>query len=189
MGRGPAAHRAARLLGISVKVVEPTERRRVVGFVGVAALATVAVLVADALSKQAVTAALADGSVREIVPGWLVLTYVRNTGTAYGLLAGQGWLVLPLSLAAAVIVPLVLWRGGFWRGHPLLGGLSAGLILGGAFGNLVERIQTGAVTDFINVPPIPLFQVFNLADASICVGAVLLLLLSSTDRGEPRAES
>ena len=52
---------------------------------------------------------------------------------------------------------------------------------------VVERVQTGAVTDFINVPPIVLFQVFNLADASICVGAVLLLLLGSTERGEPSA--
>jgi signal peptidase II len=165
-----------------VQVADPTERRRVVRFALVAGVATVAVFIADALAKQAVTAALAGGDVVEIVPGWLVFTYVRNTGTAYGLLAGQGWLVLPLSIAAAIIVPLVLWRGGFWRGHPLLGGLSAGLILGGALGNLVERILSGAVTDFVNVPHIPLFQVFNVADASICVGAALLLLLGSTER-------
>jgi signal peptidase II len=163
-------------------VADPTDRRRLVRIVVTAAVTAVVVFVADALAKQAVTAALENGDAREIVPGWLVLTYVRNTGTAYGLLAGQGWLVLPLSIAAAVIVPLVLWRGGFWRGRPVLGGLSAGLILGGALGNLVERILTGAVTDFINVPHIVLFQVFNLADASICVGAVLLLLLGSTER-------
>src|SRR5439155_1157732 len=47
-----------------------------------------------------------------------------------------------------------------------------------ALRNLVERLQYGSVTDFIQVPPLPLFQVFNLADASICVGAALLLLLS-----------
>jgi signal peptidase II len=169
-------------------VAQVAERRRVVRFVVVAGVAALAVLAADAISKAAVTSALGNGDVHELVPGWLVLTYVRNTGTAYGLLAGHGWLVLPLSIAAAIIVPLVLWRGGFWRGHPTLGGLSAGLILGGALGNLAERIQTGAVTDFINVPPIVLFQVFNIADASICVGAVLLLLLGSTDRGEPRPE-
>jgi signal peptidase II len=175
--------------GASVQIADPIERRRVVRFVVVAVVTAVAVFVADALAKQAVTAALGNGDTHDVVPGWLVLTYVRNSGTAYGLLAGQGWLVLPLSIAAAVIVPLVLWRGGFWRGHPILGGLSAGLIFGGALGNLVERILTGAVTDFITVPPIVLFQVFNLADASICVGAVLLLLLGSTERSEPRAES
>lgn len=158
-------------------------------FLATAVGAALVVFVADALAKQAVTAALADGDAREIIPGWLVLTYVRNTGTAYGLLAGQGWLVLPLSIAAAIIVPLVLWRGGFWRGHPVLGGLSAGLIVGGALGNLVERISTGAVTDFLNVPAIVLFQVFNLADASICVGAALLLLLGSTERTTDPAPS
>jgi signal peptidase II len=172
-----------------VNRADPTERRRIVRFVAMAAVTTVVVFVADALAKQAVTATLADSEPREIIPGWLVLTYVRNTGTAYGLLAGQGWLVLPLSIAAAIIVPLVLWRGGFWRGRPLLGGLSAGLILGGALGNLVERILTGAVTDFLNVPSIVLFQVFNLADASICVGAMLLLLLGSTERTSDPAPS
>jgi signal peptidase II len=167
---------------VSLPVADPIERRRVVRFAVVAGVAAAAVFVADALTKQAMTAALAGGDLIEIVPGWLIFTYVRNTGTAYGLLAGQGWLVLPLSIAAAIIVPLVLWRGGFWRGHPILGGLSAGLILGGALGNLIERILTGAVTDFVNVPHIPLFQVFNVADASICVGAALLLILGSTER-------
>ena len=173
----------------TASVVDSTDRRRQVRFVAVAGLMAVAVFVADALSKAAATRALGGGEVIEVVPGWLLLTYVRNTGTAYGFLAGHGWLVLPLSIAAAVIVPVVLWRGGFWRGRPLLGGLSAGLILGGALGNLIERIQTGAVTDFLNVPNVVLFQVFNLADASICVGAALLLLLGGTERSEPRAES
>lgn len=158
-------------------VIEVAERRHAARFVAVAAAVALLVFVADALTKTAVVRGLALGEVREIVPGWLVFTYVRNTGTAYGLLADQGWLVLPLSLLAALVVPLVLWRAGFWRARPALGGLSAGLIIGGALGNLLERLQHGAVTDFLQVPYIPLFQVFNVADASICVGAALVLLL------------
>jgi signal peptidase II len=163
---------------------EAAERRAVAWFLAVAGATAATVFIADALTKRAVVEALAVGEAREIVPGWFVLTHVRNTGTAYGLLADHGWLVLPLSIAAAIVVPLVLWRGGFWRGRPVLGGLSAGLILGGALGNLVDRIQNGAVTDFAHVPYIPLFQVFNVADASICVGAVVVLALGFFDRQE-----
>ena len=155
------------------------ERRTETRFVAIATATAIVVFVADVLSKAAVIAALAPGDVREVVPGWLVLTHVRNPGIAYGLLAGLGWLLIPLSLAVAIAVPIVFWRAGLWRARPVLAGLAAGLIVGGALGNLVERIQSGSVTDFIQVVPIPLFQVFNVSDASICVGAALLLLLSS----------
>ncbi len=154
-----------------------TERRRIARFVCVAAATALVVFAADGLSKTLVAATYVLGEARELVPGWLVLTHVRNTGTAYGFLADQGWVVLPLSVIASLVVPVVLWRGGFWRGRPTLGGLSAGLIVGGALGNLIERLQQGAVTDFVHVPHIPLFQVFNVADASICTGAVLVLVL------------
>ncbi len=56
---------------------------------------------------------------------------------------------------------------------------------GGAAGNLVERARTGHVTDFLNVPPVPLFQVFNVADASISVAIVVLLVLSFFAADEP----
>jgi signal peptidase II len=170
-------------------VAELAERRLVTRFVTLAGVTATLVFVADALTKRAVLGTLAVGEAYEVVPGWLVLTHVRNTGTAYGLLSEHGWLVLPLSLAAAVVVPLVLWRGGFWRARPLLGGISAGLIVGGALGNLIERLQVGSVTDFVQVPPIVLFQVFNVADASICVGAALVLLLGLTERSDASPES
>ena len=174
---------------MTADVAQLAERRAVTRFVALAGTTAVLVFVADALTKRAAVDALAQGEAREIVPGWLVLTHVRNTGTAYGMLADHGWLVLPLSLIAAVVVPLVLWRGGFWRERPLLGGLSAGLILGGALGNLLERIQSGAVTDFLQVPNIVLFQVFNVADASICVGAAVVLVLGFLDRSEATADA
>ncbi len=168
---------------------EAAERRLVARFLVLAGATAAVVFVADAVTKRAVLAALDVGEVHAVLPGWLVFTHVRNTGTAYGLLADHTWLVLPLSLVAAIVVPLVLWRGGFWRARPVPGGLSAGLVVGGAFGNLVERIQVGSVTDFIQVPPIPLFQVFNVADASICVGAALVLFLGLIERSDAPAEA
>jgi signal peptidase II len=159
--------------------LERSGRREAARFTALAAAMALAIFGLDALSKTAVAAALAPGDARELMPGWLVLAHVRNTGAAYGLLAGQGWLLVPVSLVVTVVVPIVVWRAGLWRAQPIVGGLAAGLILGGALGNLVERIQSGAVTDFIQVVPIPLFQVFNVSDAAICVGAALLLLLAN----------
>ena len=155
-----------------------------------AAVAATALVVfaLDTLAKQAVLATLELGDVREVIPGWLVLTHVQNTGVAYGLFAGQGWPLVLLSVGATVVVPVLLWRAQLWRERPVLAALAAGLILGGALGNLIERIQRGSVTDFLQVPPIPLFQVFNLADTAICVGAALLLLLTYRQGDAPGAE-
>lgn len=160
-------------------IAEATRRRDATRFVALAAAVALAVFAADAVTKTMAATTLALGEAYDVVPGWLVFTHVRNTGAAYGLLAGHGWLLLPVSIAVAVIVPIVVWRAGLWQAQPIVGGVAAGLILGGALGNLVERAQRGAVTDFITVPYIPLFQVFNISDAAICVGAALLLFLST----------
>ena len=153
----------------------------------VAASVTAAVFAADALTKALVLRDLAVGEVIEVVPGWLVLTHVRNTGVAYGLLADQAWLTLPLQTAAAALAPVLLWRSGLWQVQPLVAGVASGLILGGALGNLVERLRAGSVTDFIQVVPVPLFQVFNLADAAICTGVVVLFALSRWPAPQPTA--
>jgi len=161
-------------------IAQATTRRDATRFVVLAAAIAFAVFAADGLTKTMAASALALGDTYDVVPGWLVFTHVRNTGAAYGLLAGYGWLLLPVSVAVAIFVPIVVWRAGLWQAQPVVGGLAAGLIFGGALGNLVERAQSGSVTDFIQVPHIALFQVFNVSDAAICVGAALLLLLSTT---------
>ncbi|SRR5579884_969480 len=160
-------------------IAEATRRRDATRFVALATAVALAVFAADALTKTMAAAALGLGDTYEVIPGWLAFTYVRNSGAAYGLLAGHGWLLVPVSIAVALVVPIVVWRAGLWHAQPIVGGVAAGLILGGALGNLVERAQSGAVTDFITVPHIVLFQVFNVSDAAICVGAALLLFLST----------
>lgn len=145
----------------------------------------VAVVVADWLSKAAVRGSLDLGERHEIVPGWVVLTHVQNTGAAYGLLTGHRWLLVLTATVVALITPLLLRslpvRGRWgWAGP-----VCTGLILGGAAGNLTERARSGYVTDFIQTPPIELFQVFNLADACISVAVTSLLLLTFFASDEP----
>jgi signal peptidase II len=151
-----------------------------------------AVLAGDALSKRAVQQTLDLAERRELIPGLLVITHVRNTGAAYGLLTGHRWLLVLTAAAVAAATPLLLrslpihgrWA---WSG-PVL----TGFILGGAIGNLIERARNGYVTDFIQVPPIRLFQVFNLSDACISVAIVALVLISlfggEETRPAPRRE-
>lgn len=147
--------------------------------------ATVVVLI-DAASKAAVRGSLELGERHELIGGVLLLTHVQNTGAAYGMLTGQRWLLVLMAVVVAAATPLLLrampaaGRWG-WSGPILLG-----MILGGAAGNAVERAISGHVTDFVNVPPLPIFQVFNAADTSISLAITALLLLSFFDR-EPAA--
>lgn len=141
----------------------------------------VVVLVMDALATWAVAATLALGERRELVPQLLVLTHVRNTGAAYGLLTGQRWLLVTLSVVIIVVTPLLLRtlpRAGRWAwAAPVL----TGMVLGGALGNLAERAWAGYVTDFLTMPAIPLFRVFNLSDVSISLAVTALVVLSLTE--------
>ena len=112
----------------------------------------------------------------ELVPGFLSLTHIKNDGGAFGILGGSQAVLLA---GSTVAVGVVLWM--------LLSGTSStattigcGLILGGAAGNLLDRLSTGEVTDYLDLEFWPLQQwpVFNAADVAIVLGAALLLLAS-----------
>ncbi len=157
------------------------------------ALAALAVLAADFASKRAVQQSLELGERHEIIPGWVVLTHIENTGAAYGLLAGQRWLLVISAGIVTLLTPLLLRalpaRGRFSWAGPVI----TGMILGGALGNLSQRAVAGYVTDFIQTPPIELFQVFNLADAALSVAITGLLAISlfgeAKDLAPPPADS
>ncbi len=133
------------------------------------------VLGADQLTKALVRSSIERGEVVEIVGG-LGLVNVRNTGIAFGLFSGGGpWLAVVVGVAMLVLV-------GAFVAHAdtPLAWLPGGLLLGGALGNLVDRMREGAVTDFIDLPSWP---AFNLADSAITVGVLSLLYVME---GPPR---
>ncbi|TNF73464.1 MAG: signal peptidase II [Acidobacteria bacterium] len=140
-------------------------------------LISLVVVVLDQWTKWQVEAYLPRHLPTEVIPGFLNLTHVRNTGVAFGLFASQGepWatiLLTILGLAALLVVGLYFWRTPD-SDVPLLVALS--LILGGAVGNLVDRIANGAVTDFIDVYfGTYHWHTFNIADSAITVGIVLM---------------
>lgn len=131
-----------------------------------------AVFVLDLLSKAWVAGHMTPGETIHVVPGLLSLYYLRNAGAAFGLLQGQTVLFIVITLA---VIALILTYGRrAASGAPLLG-LAFGLQLGGALGNLVDRILYLRVIDFIAVRGFP--YIFNVADMAITVGAALFALV------------
>jgi signal peptidase II len=143
-----------------------------------AVFATV-VLILDQASKYAVQNLTPVGSTRVLIPGVLNLVHTSNPGVAFGLLADSEtpWRAPLLILFSVAVIALIAWllvsdRAGGW-----LGQCGMALILGGAAGNVLDRIVRHSVTDFID------FYVgshhwytFNVADSAIVVGAALVLL-------------
>ena len=133
-----------------------------------AAIATAGVVVAlDQATKQIAIASVERGDELNIFFG-LDITNTRNTGVAFGAFEGGG-----LVVAILIGISLALLLGYFALHHdmPLLW-LPVGLLLGGALGNLADRARDGAVIDFIDPVAWP---AFNLADACIVVGVLMLL--------------
>ena len=114
----------------------------------------------------------------DVIPGLFDIVHTENPGIAFGLLADASgpWrnvLLIGFSIAILVVIATMLLRGA----HTALLGAGLGLVLGGAFGNLYDRIMNRTVTDFIEVHAGPhYFPAFNVADSAISVGAGLLLL-------------
>ena len=136
------------------------------------------VVVADQLTKWAIIEWV---SLYEKVPlnSFLNLTHQRNTGAAFSFLADAGgwqrWFFIGLATVVSAIIVVWLWRIRRERQAVLAAGLA--LVLGGAIGNLIDRIALGYVTDFIQVWFGDwAFPSFNVADAGISVGAAFLII-------------
>lgn len=127
------------------------------------------VVALDQVVKAAVVAGLERGESVALLPG-LSLTHVRNTGVAFGALAGAGALVTVLAVLSLVVLVAFFSRH---AERPWLW-LPVGMLIGGAFGNLADRAREGSVIDFIDPVAWPSF---NVADSAIVIGVGALFLL------------
>ncbi|MEX2652845.1 MAG: signal peptidase II [Acidimicrobiia bacterium] len=133
------------------------------------------VVLADAMTKRWASIRFV-GNPLEIIPGFLTLTYTENPGAAFGSLQNAGPI---LGVAAVGVTAGLLWA--LRHARPGLEVVAFGLIIGGAIGNLVDRIfrgpglLDGKVIDWVNLWWIP---TFNFADMSITIAVVLLLVQS-----------
>jgi signal peptidase II len=151
-------------------------------------LVSLAVMVLDQWTKWLVEVHLPHHTTQPVIPGFFNLTHVRNTGVAFGLFASDGggggsWLLTALGLGALVAVGVYFWFTPS-RDRVLLVALA--LVVGGAVGNLIDRVASGAVTDFLDVyVGLHHWPSFNVADSAISIGIVLMAI----DSFRPRAHS
>ena len=137
-------------------------------------VAAALVFVLDRVTKAWAVTELATVHTRPLLGEWLRLTYVRNAGVAFGLGAGRGLPFAAITFAAlALVVALALQeRNRTWTRSAALG-----LVVGGAAGNLLDRVRWGSVVDFIDFGyRRNMFPVFNAADSAISVGVFLFAL-------------
>ena len=137
-------------------------------------IVAILVTVSDQVTKEWVRARFYLGESQPVIEGLFNLTYVRNTGAAWGMLGGQNtWLA---ALSVVMLVVMVLFRRAFLSDTPVHR-TALGLMLGGIVGNLFDRLRLDYVTDFLDFHFRAWhFPAFNVADAAICVGVGIYIL-------------
>src|SRR3954447_18054595 len=144
-----------------------------------AAAAAIVLLALDQATKQLVIHSLERGESRNVFFG-IEITNVRNKGVAFGAFGGGG---LPVTLLTVAAVSLLIAYFAMHATRPWLW-LAVGVIAGGAFGNLLDRVRQGSVTDFIDPS---LWPAFNVADMGIVIGILALLYLIEGPPGRERS--
>jgi len=154
--------------------VPPKPRR-----VGLLAAIAGTVVVLDLLTKIIVVATIDPNEPVRVLGGLVYLSLIRNPGAAFSMATGMTWL---LALVAIVVVIVIIRMAPRLRSTPWA--ISLGLVLGGAIGNLIDRIfrapgiLQGHVVDFVSVfgPNAEYFPVFNVADSAITIGGISLVI-------------
>jgi len=146
------------------------------------------VFAADRLTKSLIDAYVSAFDVHTVIPGFFDIVHSQNRGVAFGLMNGspselRNTVLIVLSAAALVVVAAILWRAARLERWTATG---LALVLGGAAGNLYDRIMWGRVTDFLEFYIHDLhWPTFNVADSCIVIGSCLLLLELLKHRREP----
>src|SRR6266446_6756304 len=160
------------------------DKLRGLGYYGIAAI----VFALDRLTKQMIEARVSVFDTHTVIPGFFDIVHARNRGAAFSMFADstspwRPFFLIGLSLAALILVAGIL-RNAARLDRPTAIGLS--LILGGALGNVFDRIVSGAVTDFLDFYIGDLhWPAFNLADSAIVIGCGLLLISLLRPKQQP----
>jgi len=142
-------------------------------------LVVIVVLLLDQLSKHLVRRSIVPGEERKVLPG-IGLVNTRNHGVAFGFLPGDQTLV---TIVIGVALLALLLYFALHATRPLIW-LPTGMLVGGALGNIFDRLREGSVTDFVKLPLG--WPPFNLADTSITLGVLILLFVLETPRRGPQ---
>lgn len=125
----------------------------------------------DQITKYIAELKLSDGTIVKFIPGFIQFNYAKNTGMAFSLLSGARWIFIVLTILVCI---LALWYIFSNKCKSLWVYWSAGVVVAGGIGNLIDRIRFGYVIDFIE-PVFVNFAIFNIADCAVTCGAVVLI--------------
>lgn len=152
-------------------------------------IVSILIIIADQLSKYLAVEFLMDKRPIVVINNLIELHFVKNFGAAFGILQNQRWffIVITFLVLTGIIIFVIKKKDSL---H-FFTKLSLGALLGGAIGNLIDRVKLGYVVDFIKVDLGRLydFPVFNIADIFIVIGTLLLVLLILLDRHEIKQEN
>lgn len=130
---------------------------------------SIPVIIIDQILKIIVERNIPRGFRIKVIEGFLNISHVTNDGAAFGILRGWNWGFVIIAIIAIIFIIFYYKRfqESFWMR------ISLGFLLGGAIGNLIDRIRLGHVTDFIDFR---FWPAFNVADISVSIGAVMLII-------------
>ncbi|WMM09783.1 signal peptidase II [Staphylococcus simulans] len=144
-------------------------------FIGATLFVTLAVLILDQFTKAYIVKTMSVGDSCSVIPGFLNITSHRNTGAAWGILSGKmGFFFLVTIIVLGLLTYFYVKeaRGHFWMQ------MAISLLFAGALGNFIDRMKNGEVVDFIDTYIFGYdFPIFNVADSSLTVGVILILIL------------
>lgn len=150
------------------------------------ALLAALLVAADQIVKVLIRTHIPLGSSLPFLPGFVELTYVRNTGAAFSIFSSHTWLLALISAVVSVAIAVILFRGVI--SHPF-GRLTLTVVLAGAVGNLIDRVLLGYVTDMFNFQFMH-FAVFNVADICVvCGGIAFCVYYLFFDKPQPKEEA
>ncbi len=142
-------------------------------------LIALAVILLDQVTKHLIVRTLRLGQGIPVIPGFFDIVYVLNPGAAFGFLATLSEQVRNpffILISAAAVILIVVYRARYLRSHRLAS-FALALILGGAIGNLIDRLRYGVVVDFLDVHVAQYhWPAFNVADSAISIGVSLMIL-------------
>ncbi|MCD6379715.1 signal peptidase II [bacterium] len=131
------------------------------------------VVILDQATKRIVLRTCATGGARELIGNFLQIRLNHNPGAILGVLSGSRTILLTITIVSVVALIFFAYK---MRYAPILKRVSLGLILGGAFGNLIDRVASGSVVDFLDMG-IGRYRwpTYNIADAAVTIGAIILI--------------
>ncbi|MBP3952105.1 signal peptidase II [Bacillus suaedae] len=144
------------------------------------------IIVFDQITKRIVETKMALGESITIIEPFLYFTSHRNRGAAFGILEGQMWLFYIITVIVVIGIIYFMKKE---ASKSRLYGISLALLLGGAIGNFIDRLFRGEVVDFVDTYIFGYdFAIFNVADASLCIGVGLLFIKMLSDERKQKKE-